>query len=428
MQTLFGEEWAEKVKENASAAFKTAQLSANDYYETVSTFAASLKQAVGDDMAKAVELSDRAIQSMADNANKMGTDMSSIQATYQGFAKQNYTMLDNLKLGYGGTKTEMERLIKDASMMTSEMEALGVSVDADSMSFDNIVNAISVVQAHLGMAGVSSQEAETTISGSFNAMKAAAENLVSYLTTGNDIQPAVKNLIDTTLTFAENNFIPALTRIIEAIPTLIIGLIDSLPGFVKSGVEMVFKLVQGLVQAIPKIIEAIPQLVKAIWEGITSVNWLELGRDIISGIVNGIKSAIGYLIEAAKEAARNALQGVKNFLGIHSPSTVFRDQVGKMMGLGIAEGIDDEKNAVSKSINDLARGTIGTFDSSISVSGSSPSSNGDNMVSALYAVANIIVNAINNKDTSVVIDGDAIGSAAARYLNSQSRRFGTAVV
>ena len=428
VETLFKEN-ADKVIENAERAFKTAGLSANDYMETVTSFSASLLQGLGNDTEKAAQYADMAIISMSDNANKFGTSMESIQNAYQGFAKQNYTMLDNLKLGYGGTKTEMERLIKEASTMTAEMEKLGVSVDADSMSFDNIVTAIAVVQEHMGVAGTTADEAAETISGSAAAMKAAFQNVLAYLTTGNNIQPAVKNLIDTTMVFAQNNLFPALQNIIGAIPTLIIGLIDSLPQSVQTGIELVVRLIQGLISAIPKIIESIPQLVSAIWNGIKSVDWADLGRNILYGIKDGLVSVAWALGNAAKEAAQAALGKVKDFLGIHSPSTVFRDEVGKMMGLGIAEGIDAEANAVSRSIDALAKSTVGTFDSNISVSGTPASSaTGDNIVSALYAVANMIITAIRDKDSSIVIDSDAIGKAATKYINSQNRRRGIATV
>lgn len=608
VETLFKDS-ADKVVANASKAFQTAGLSANEYMETVTSFSASLLQGLGGDTAKAAELADTAIVSMSDNANKFGTDMQSIQNAYQGFAKQNYTMLDNLKLGYGGTKTEMERLVKEAAGMTDAMEKLGVSVDADSLSFDNIVTAIAVVQENMGVAGTTASEAAETIQGASNSMKAALQNLIGYISLKDELKPelitsAVQNLMKAAETYIFDNLMPAVTRIVQAIPEIISGAIEMAPGFVTAGVKMVvslanglmqgipklltnvpkliksmltaliegvpqivtagvdlvgglvdgllqaipeviaavpelvaaaintlgdnlnlfvqkgtdliFGLVDGLLNAIPAIIEAVPQLigtlitsignflpnliesgielilcltqglidaipdliqaipviieslltglignlpliinagiqlviglasglikaipqlvnavpdlVAAIWDGLYNVDWLSLGRNILYGIKDGLLSVAWSLGNAAKEAAQNALGKVKDFLGIHSPSTVFRDQVGKMMGLGIAEGINDESNAVSAAIKDLSQDTIGTFDSSISVSGSSASANGDNMVSALYAVANIIVNAINSKDTSVVIDGDAIGVAATKYINSQARRYGTAVV
>lgn len=175
VETLFKDS-ADTVIKNANRAYKTAQVSANDYMSTVTSFSASLLQSLGGDTAKAAEYADRALIDMADNANKMGTNMQDIQNAYQGFAKQNYTMLDNLKLGYGGTKTEMERLVSDASKMIDVQKELGVTVDANNLSFGNIINAISVVQKKLDIAGTSGKEALTTIEGSVNSAKAAWEN------------------------------------------------------------------------------------------------------------------------------------------------------------------------------------------------------------------------------------------------------------
>ena len=189
VETLFKDS-ANAVIKNANRAYKTAQISANDYMSTVTSFSASLLQSLGGDTAKAAEYADRALIDMADNANKMGTNMQDIQNAYQGFAKQNYTMLDNLKLGYGGTQTEMKRLISDASKMTDIQKELGVTVDANSMSFGNIVNAISVVQKKLDIAGTSGKEALTTIEGSVNSAKAAWENFEGGVITSQELVEA----------------------------------------------------------------------------------------------------------------------------------------------------------------------------------------------------------------------------------------------
>lgn len=204
VETLFKDS-AGTVVANAKKAFSTVGVSANQYMEQVTSFSASLLQSLGGDTAKAASYADRAMKDMADNANKFGTDMESIQYAYQGFAKQNYTMLDNLKLGYGGTKEEMQRLIADASKMTDVQEQLGVTVDATSMSFGNIVNAISVVQAHLGIMGTTSKEASTTIWGSFNQMKAAAIDFAATFGQANaDTDAAFNNMYQSAVTFANN--------------------------------------------------------------------------------------------------------------------------------------------------------------------------------------------------------------------------------
>ena len=169
-----------------------------------------------------------AVTDMADNANKMGTDMQSIQYAYQGFAKQNYTMLDNLKLGYGGTKEEMQRLIQDASKMTDVQKQLGVTVDGSSMSFGNIVNAISVMQQHLGIAGTTSKEAATTIEGSLNSMKSAWQNMLAGMSDSNaDMGLLIQNLTDSISTFAGNimpRIAPLINGMVQTAVTLLPGL------------------------------------------------------------------------------------------------------------------------------------------------------------------------------------------------------------
>lgn len=224
VETLFKNS-AQTVIKNANNAYTTAGMSANEYMSTVTSFSASLLQGLGQDTEAAASYADRAITDMSDNANKFGTDISSIQNAYQGFAKQNYTMLDNLKLGYGGTKEEMQRLIQDASKMTDVQAELGLTVDESSMSFDNIVNAISVVQKSMDISGTTAKEAASTFSGSFASMKAAAENFMGALMMngkdGVDVVSTLQPLIDSVNTFVFDNALPALGRILQ-------GLIQSL--------------------------------------------------------------------------------------------------------------------------------------------------------------------------------------------------------
>lgn len=212
VETLFGSS-KKTVMKYADEAYKTAGLSANAYMETITGFSASLLQSVGGDTAKAAEIGNRAVIDMSDNANKMGTDMESIQNAYQGFAKQNYTMLDNLKLGYGGTKEEMQRLIKEAANMKDVQEKLGVSVDANSMSFSNIINAISVVQENMGIAGATSDEAATTIQGSVNMMKGAWTNFLTGMADpSSNFDQLCDNLINSVITVGRN-IIPVIARL-----------------------------------------------------------------------------------------------------------------------------------------------------------------------------------------------------------------------
>ena len=204
VETLFKKS-SGKVLKYAQGAYKTAGLSANDYMETATSFSASLLQSLGGDTDKASEYAHRAITDMSDNANKMGTDMSMIQNAYQGFAKQNYTMLDNLKLGYGGTKTEMERLVKEASTMKKTQKELGITVDGNSLSFANIVNAISVVQKEMDIMGTTSKEASGTITGSINAMKASWTNLLVGMADDEaDFEKLFNTFLDNLVTVAKN--------------------------------------------------------------------------------------------------------------------------------------------------------------------------------------------------------------------------------
>lgn len=224
VETLFKGS-ADKVKAYADEAFRTAGLSANAYMENVTSFSASLLQSLGGDTEKAADVANRAMIDMSDNANKMGTDIGRIQDAYQGFAKDNYTMLDNLKLGYGGTKTEMQRLIKDAAAMKDIQDELNVSVEDGNMSFGNIVNAISVMQKKLEITGTTAKEASSTLSGSFESMKAASQSLAGKLALGMDIGPSLKNLVSTTSTFLLGNFIPMVGNIMKQLPQAISGAI-----------------------------------------------------------------------------------------------------------------------------------------------------------------------------------------------------------
>ncbi|EHG11662.1 hypothetical protein [Streptococcus intermedius] len=212
IETLFKGS-ADKVKAYANEAYRTTGLSANAYMENVTGFSASLLQSLGGDTNKAAEIANMAMVDMSDNANKMGTSMDRIQDAYQGFAKQNYTMLDNLKLGYGGTRTEMERLLADATKLT------GVKYDINNLS--DVYQAIHAIQGKLDITGTTAKEAATTFSGSFASMKAAAQNVLGKLALGEDIMPSLKALAETTSTFLFKNFIPMVGNILRGLPTVI---------------------------------------------------------------------------------------------------------------------------------------------------------------------------------------------------------------
>lgn len=555
--------------DNASKAYKTAGMSANEYMETITSFAASLKQSTKDEV-EAAQMADLAVKDMADNSSKMGTSMESIQMAYQGFAKQNYTMLDNLKLGYGGTKTEMERLLADAQKLT------GVKYNINNLS--DVYNAIHAIQENLGITGTTAKEAMYTIEGSANMTKSAWENVITAMGRGEGLSEAFDNLV--TAIFGGksgggilNNIIPRIQTIMEGIgdfivtaaplisdklpelveavvpsmlnaagsliaalvsslpslleavwnsvmsamgslyeiilgqgpnllttareflgnfgtavqkklpvilqngvdmvsslmsgigkntppfvaqignlvgqflstigvalpqilsagfdmiANLVVGILNNLPSVVsaignildkflsyivsnlptimKKGVDMVGKIAQGIlnnlpavlsavarvlskllatiasnmpkllqkgieligkvaagiIRAIPKAVATIPKVISGIVRAFASYNWGSIGSNIISGIRNGLSGAAGAIVSAARSAARRALDAAKNFLGIHSPSRVFRDQVGKMMALGMGVGVEenapiDEVSGVVERIVDKARSAV----------------------------------------------------------------------
>lgn len=360
VETLFKES-AGIVQDYANQAYETAGLSANEYMETVTGFSASLLQSLDGDTKKTAEYSNRAIIDMSDNANKMGTDMSMLQNAYQGFAKQNYTMLDNLKLGYGGTKTEMERLIKDASQMKDVQKELGVEVDASSMSFGNIVNAISVMQKSMDIAGTTSKEASTTISGSLNSMKSAWSNLLTGIADDNaDFGQLIDNFVSTLVTEdgkggVIGNLLPriqiaiegigklvmslvenVLPQILEKIPSMLEGfgptlmstvnsllesvlslieqlapfigelipqiaqtLISMLPTIIDVGIKLLLALIQGIADALPQLISMLPNIISQIVD-VLMANLpliIETGVQILIAVINGLVEALPQLID-----------------------------------------------------------------------------------------------------------------------------------
>lgn len=317
VETLFKESSA-KVQAYADNAYKSANMSANEYMETVTGFSASLLQSLDGDTAKAADYANRAIIDMADNANKMGTSMEMLQNTYQGFAKQNYTMLDNLKLGYGGTKEEMQRLIKDAAALKETQAELGVTVDASSMSFDNIVNAISVMQAKMGIAGATAAEASSTISGSVAAMKAAWSNLVTGFADENaNLKVLIDNFFNSVITVVKNvgpriavaiqgvsEFI--FVAIEEILPQIIDIITEKLPDVIEKGTEIVGSLGAGLIKAIPQLIKESPRLVLAILEGIglMTAEMVFAGVELVMQLIAGIGSMISPLVQKAKETIK----------------------------------------------------------------------------------------------------------------------------
>ena len=245
IKTLFGEDTAKTIMKNANNAFMTAGMSANQYMNTVTSFSASLIQSLKGDTEAAAQVADMAIQDMADNANKMGTSMESIENAYQGFAKQNYTMLDNLKLGYGGTRSEMERLLKDAGKIT------GKKYDIKNLS--DVYEAIHVIQGELGITGATAEEAATTVEGSMRMMKASWQNLLTAIGTGENVGDATKKFAESFKTYL-NNLLPVFKRVVmnlfdalkDLLPDLFKMLSDELPGMIDLGAGLLDAVINGL--------------------------------------------------------------------------------------------------------------------------------------------------------------------------------------
>ena len=298
VDTLFKES-SQKVQQYASEAFRTAGMSANEYMSTVTSFSASLLQSLGGDTEAAAEYANQALTDMSDNANKMGTSMEMIQNAYQGFAKQNYTMLDNLKLGYGGTKEEMERLIADAAKLDS-------SIQANDLSFGNIVKAINAVQTEMGITGTTAKEAASTIQGSVGMMKSSWTNLVTGIADENaNLDVLISNFVDSVGTVAQNivpkigvalNSASKLIRdlipvIVNEIPVLIK---ENLPILAEASVSIVKSLADGISKNQKMLIETAIDTIKYLAESIITMlpDIIQVGVDLIISLLDGIADMI----------------------------------------------------------------------------------------------------------------------------------------
>ena len=526
------------VLQNANEAYKNAGMSANEYMETATSFSAALISSLGGDTVKAAEQTEVAMEAISDNVNTFGSNMEDVTNAFKGFSKQNYTMLDNLKLGYGGTQSEMKKLIADANEYA---KSIGQASDLSIDSFSDIVTAIDLIQQKQSIAGTTAREAATTISGSIQMTKSAWDNLVAGL--GNkdaDLSSLINNVVTSAETVFNNvlpiaeqalvgignfvatiiptvvekipsmlsavlpslassagqlvtslaqafmtgipalmqtgiellkslasgmaqnvtallekalpmimafteelrsnagqlisaglelivqlaqGFIDALPTIIETVPTIIDNIVniinDNAPKMLETGLQLIVMLVSGLIQAIPVIIENMPQIIACIWDTITAVNWLSLGSQIITafkngivalipaiktaggnikdgiinaikalpqgllniaksagnsminalksfdwlglgknivvGIKNGIFNNIAIVVNAVTSLAERAFDAIKSFFGIHSPSTLMRDQIGKNLSLGMAEGISAYGDTAIATMSDVAQ-------------------------------------------------------------------------
>lgn len=354
--------------EQAEQSWKYQGMSANEYMETATSFAAALTSSC-EDAITAAELADMAIGDMSDNANKMGSDMASIQNAYQGFAKQNYTMLDNLKLGYGGTKEEMERLISDANKL---MEAQGLAGDLTIDKYSDVVRAIHMVQVEMGVFGTTSAEAASTIQGSVNMMKAAWSNLLTGI--GDDSQDFDKlcdNFVESVGTAAEN-IMPRLEQILIGVGKLaerlapvvaaaIPGLVTTvLPKLVQSGISMVGAILQGLVQMLPQIIQYGIDMVITLIESISSdpESLVETAIMLVVTIVSGLIDALPKLIAAAADL----VTGLNRALISNAPNLLSAGLklVGKIVE-GIANSLGEIVNAGAKVVDSIIDGIAGAW-------------------------------------------------------------------
>lgn len=313
VETLFKDS-ADTVKEYAAQAYRTVGLSANDYMEQTTSFAASLLSSVSQDTDAAAQLANMAMVDMADNSNKMGTSMQDIQNAYQGFAKRNYTMLDNLKLGYGGTQAEMQRLLKDAEKIS------GVHYDLGNLA--DMYSAIHVIQKEMDITGTTAKEASTTLTGSFAAMKAAAENVLADWSTGADLTAPLQGLVETAQTFLVGNLLPMIGNVLAGIPELVYTLV---PEILQSGTQLVTSLAEGFTQGIPDFLSnALPQLL-AFTDQLrdNAASFVDAGLNLITQLLNGLVAGLPDLIAYVPDI-------IINICGI------INDNMPKILGEGVA--------------------------------------------------------------------------------------------
>ncbi len=414
------------VFDNAAQAYRTVGLSANEYMEQTTSFAASLLSSVSKDTNTAAQLANMAMVDMADNANKMGTDMASIQNAYQGFAKQNYTMLDNLKLGYGGTQAEMQRLLTDAEKLSGVHYELGNLAD--------MYSAIHVIQTDLDITGTTAKEAATTLTGSFAAMKAAAQNVLGDWSTGADLTAPMQALADTARTFLQGNLLPMIGNVLAGIPQLVYGLVpevlqtgtelvsslaagfvqgipaflstalpqllsfteelranagqfvdaglncitqllngliaglpqliayvpdiiiniagiinDNMPKILAQGISIIVQLIAGIIQAVPSLLANWKKILQAVLSVISAINWLNIGKNILTSVANGVKSMGSSMLTAFKGGFSSALSWIKSL-----PAQAVK--WGKNLIQGFIKGLTGKGNVVSNAATAVTAG------------------------------------------------------------------------
>ena len=479
------------VFDNAAQAYKTVGLSANDYMEQTTSFAASLLSSVSKDTNAAAQLANMAMVDMADNANKMGTDMQDIQNAYQGFAKQNYTMLDNLKLGYGGTQAEMQRLLTDAEKIS------GVHYDLGNLA--DMYSAIHVIQQDMDITGTTAREAATTLTGSFASMSAAFQNVLGNWSTGADLTAPLQALTDTARTYLVGNLLPMIGNVLQGIPQVIYGLVpevvqtgtellgslaqgftqgipdflaNALPQllsftenlrenageFVNAGLDMITQLANGLIAGLPDLIAYVPDIIinicgiindnmpKLLAEGvslvvqlgvgivkavpdllanwkkilqavlsvISAVNWLNIGKNILTGVANGVKSMGSSMLAAFKGGFSSALAWIKSLpsQAVQWGKNLIQSFINGLTGKGKVAGIATAATAGFTIANVASRDELADW----------TSANTD-LADSAQTVADISIPAYTKSGNAAAAAGKAAGTAAkaaASVVNSYS--------
>lgn len=401
VKKIFGEETAKTVMKNANEAFSAAGLSANAYMETVTGFSASLLQSLDGDTEKAAEAANRAIIDMADNVNTYGTSMESVQNAYQGFAKQNYTMLDNLKLGYGGTKEEMQRLITDAAGMNEEMQKLGVTVDADSLSFGNIINAISVMQEHMNIAGTTSKEAATTISGSIASAKAAWQNFLTGSGSAKQFTDALKIAAENVkakakdivpgmiegLTAIGDELTPEIPGLIEdLLPVVIDGSSDLLSALAKRSPDLMKillpSLASGTVDVTAALVNELPELISALKDTAPIVvktimekkgDLKEAGKELLGALIPGNFDDLPEIVSGASGFTTSFLSKLTDTQNTKRVNDKSFELIGALInGMTSKEALDqltDPETGVFKIVDNIGQGLIDFSDHLLDSSG-----------------------------------------------------------
>ena len=422
VETLFKKS-ADVVQKYADNAYKTAGMSANEYMNTVTSFSASLLQSLDGDTAAAAEKANLAITDMSDNANKMGTSMEMIQNAYQGFAKQNYTMLDNLKLGYGGTKEEMQRLLDKANELNAQQ---GKATDYQIESYADIVDAIHVVQTEMGITGTTAKEASTTIQGSLSSMKSAWKNLMTGLADDSaDLDMLIGNFVESAATAAEN-VLPRVTQILNGVSSLVtqmapvlsnaipVIISEVLPGMVSAGMQLIIALANGLAQSAPQLIPVIAQagatIVLTLLQNIPAM--ISAGWDLLTGLIPGLGNAITSLFPGFGEALHQHL-----FAPLDGALGLIGEYGGKLISF-LWDGI---VSVASKLFPGLSNLLSGAADEAVASAGSSLQGMAGEAQAAAEGAMQAAANAVMSAPELIPVDASSPVSVMAENMSQDTR-------